>query len=160
MLGTFRAELAGRRNGWGGRAVYGQCLNRLHIFLLTDSIPRSSITVHPMGTPPRGTHPLRRGWALDRTLDTTGIAASPGPFFLEAVIAPDTVVEADSGSVMLDLALDGSLKGSIAAWVSGPAWRADSLSPFGTVRRLRVTFTADRDRSLESGLTHGLDCAR
>ncbi len=144
--GGFAGRLDGRRIVLKGTAVYARCQDQYHIFLVTRFQPKSSITVHPMGFPLRGRHPIARGRAIE-TFRRSGAADSvPGPFYVAIVLPPDSVLDADSGFVDLFLSPENQIHGLIDGWV--------------TNRHLTTSFIARRDGALELGLTDVTGCSR
>jgi hypothetical protein len=140
-----------------GNALYGSCLNTAHIFFVTQSIPKTRVTIHPMGAAAVGRHPFRP-LNLIRP-DATVEPPLTGPYSLEIVIPPDTVFEADSGWIELGFDGVGRLRGRMEAWVQGKAGTGPNRVSLPQ-RRFTGRFTAVRDRSLEPSLTHGTECAR
>jgi hypothetical protein len=144
-IGRSHVAVEGRPGPFTGNALYGQCLATVHVFLLTDSTPKASITIHPMGSQAEGRHLILPSRRIPSGVPADSTAA--GPFYVEAVLPPDQVVEADSGWVTLKFDVSRQLHGTLEAWV-------------GKGRRLTAKFLARRDMALEGNLAHGADCAR
>jgi hypothetical protein len=156
-LGLFRATLDRRPAALEGNAVYGLCLQTAHIFLISNWVPKASLTIHPMGAPAVGRHPFRPLGSIHQ--DVTIEPSSDGPYSLEVVIPPDTVFEADSGWIDLGFDLENHLRGTLRAWVHREVGgrRTPDLPPS---RLLAASFIALRERGLEASLMHGTECAR
>jgi len=97
-LGSFRAVLAGRPAAFAGTAVYARCLQTVHVFLHTNTSPKATFTIHPMGSPALGRHPLRPLKAIHLSVSAHQESDGPGPYYMEVIIPPDTVFEAATGS--------------------------------------------------------------
>jgi hypothetical protein len=156
-LGSFRISLEGRRGGLEGNALYGRCLLTAHIFLVTNTVPKASFTIHPMGAPAVGRHPFRPLPTIQPGELTE--PSQTGPYSLEVSIPPDTVFEADSGWINLETDAEDYLRGIIEAWVSGKGGAYPHRVDLPE-RRLRATFIARRERNLEPSLAHGTECAQ
>lgn len=145
-IGRSQFALEGRPSSFTGIARYGKCLATVHVFLVTDSTPKASVTIHPMGSRAEGRHPIlpSNRIASGTSPDDSTIA---GPFYLEALLPPESVFEADSGWVTLMFDPGQQLHGTLEAWI-------------GKGRRLTARFVARRDVGLEGSLGRGVDCAR
>lgn len=158
-LGQSTISLDGRRDPFRGGAIFGRCLDQIHIFLTSVTVPRASITIHPMGTSAVGRHPLRPGNAIPPD-PNPGDSTGPGPFLLDGVLPPEWSIEADSGFVELAWDTQGRLRGILEAWILAPDSASSGPRPRLSPRRLTGTFLAYRDASLEPNLVRGVDCAR
>lgn len=156
VLGRSDVTVAGR--AFRGGAVYGRCLDKIHVFLSSVTTPKASVTIHPMGTPAVGRHPLRPGRTFKP--DVPPDSGVPGPLFLDGVLPPDVTFEADSGFIDLAWEVDGRLRGALEAWILAPDAADTTKPPRRAVRRLTATFLAHRDPSLEPSLVRGVECAR
>ena len=154
-LGAFRANLEGRRGPFEGNAIFGRCLETAHFFLVTNAVPKVSFTIHPMGAAAVGRHQFRPLAAIG----SVAVPSPTGPYSLDIVIPPDSVFEADSGWIHLEMENEGYLRGTIDAWVQGKAGTFPHRVDIPQ-RRLTARFIARRERSLEPSLVHGLECAR
>ena len=157
-LGESTVSLDGRDQFRGG-AIFGRCLDQIHIFLTSVTIPKSSVTIHPMGSSAVGRHALRPANAIDPDLDPTA-TPGPGPFLLDGVLPPELSIEADSGYVELAWDTQGRLRGKIEAWILVPDSTAGGPRARRSPRRLTGSFVAYREVSLEPNLVRGVDCAR
>ena len=143
--GGFLGRLGGSDIQLAGSAVYAECQDQYHVFLLTPTAPKSSITIHPMGSRLQGEHPVRPGKALEQSREAAVSDSLPGPFHVAVVLAPDTQLHADSGRVALFTSPDGHVRGTLDVWLGK--------------QPLHSSFVARRDRTLEPGLRDGSGCA-
>lgn len=143
--GDFSGLMEGRVLPFTGTAAYARCRDEIHLFLLTTTLPRTSLTLHPMGFPFRGQHPLLPSRGIESFRLLSAPDSVPGPFLLAVEDPPRPLVYADSGTVRMTEASDGLLRGHIDAWIDR--------------RQVSTFFTARRDSSLERTLTDGTRCA-
>ncbi len=143
--GDFSGLMEGRVLPFTGTAVYARCQDEIHLFLLTTTLPRTSLTLHPMGFPFRGQHPLLPSRAIEAFRRSAPPDSVPGPFLLSVEDPPRPLGYADSGTVRMTEASDGLLRGHIEAWIDR--------------RQVSTFFTARRDSVLEGTLIDGTRCA-